>query len=116
MNNLDNFINSPLRNGWIVEPGLNYYVRKSIVFVGSIELANCSAKSKSKIFGYWRFLKKYEHRIPFIAEQVINPDLAKLYELRKWIKRDIGGIPQYASPLMAEIFQDNEYFKSCYIG
>jgi len=112
--NLRDFISSNLRSQWIDEPGLSYYVRKSIFFPGSIELANCGADPDSREFGYWRFLKRYAREIPFIAEQVINPDLASLYRRLRWRERDIGGIPQFASPLMVERFCDEPCFRRLY--
>jgi hypothetical protein len=104
------FIASDERNIYIKDSGLSYYVRKSLFFPGVIELANCSALPGSDGLSYWRFLKKYESTIPFIAEQVLNPDLADLYRKRKWLEKDIGGIPQFASPLMVKQNERNERF------
>lgn len=107
--NLADFIASPYRNEWIEEPGLAYYVRKSLMFPGLIELANCHAADDS--FGYWRFLKRYEAIVPFIAEQVLNKQLAKLYALRHWMVRFVGDTPQYMSPLAVDQYRDTERFK-----
>jgi hypothetical protein len=107
--NLLEFIDSNETNLYIEEPGLSYYVRKSFIYPGVIELANCSATA-DKGLGYWRFLKKYEATIPFIAEQVLNKDLANLYRRRGWAERSIGGIPQFASPLMTSLFFDHKYY------
>jgi hypothetical protein len=109
--NLQEFIDSNQRNLYIEDCGLSYYVRKSLFFDGLIELANCSAIPGSDGLSTWRFLKRYEASIPFIAEQVLNPDLAKLYERRKWYCWNIGGIPQYASPLAVERYGEQDRFK-----
>lgn len=108
--NLEQFMSSSYRAFWITEPGLSYFVRKSLFFSGVIELANCSAPPKSKVFGLWRFLRKYQDTIPFYMEQVINPNLERYVERCGWLRYDIGGIPQFASPLMQEMFRDNERF------
>ena len=109
--NLLEFIDSKERNLWIEEPGLTYYVRKSLMFPGVIELANCSARPETGSLGYWRFLKKYEKQIPFIAEQVLNDDLAALLRQRKWLEKRTYEIPQFASPLFVKMHGDSERFK-----
>lgn len=111
--NLEEFIASPYRNLWIEEPGLSYYVRKSIFFVGSIELASCHA-IPGEPFGFWRFLKRYENRIPFVAEQVLNDDIAAYLRRRGWRERYVGPIPQFASPLMCQRYGDTPGFQRLY--
>lgn len=112
---LEEFIASPYHNEWIIERGLTYYVRKSYPFPGSIELANCRVIEDGNTLGFWRFLKRYGDRIPFTAEQVINPDMAAFFRQRKWLEKTIGGIPQFASPLMVERFRANELFQKLWI-
>jgi hypothetical protein len=112
--NLAEFIASPHRNLWIVEPGLSYYVRKSLMFPGLIDLANCNAREDSREFGMWRFLKRYESAIPFQMEQVLNPALGQHVERRGWLRRDVGGVPQYASPLAVERYRETDYFRRLY--
>lgn len=109
--NLEQFIASGLRTHWIEEPGLRYYVRKSIFFPGVIELANCEAKRNSKALGLWRFIKKYENSIPFVVEQAINEDVAKFFRAKKWYEWQVGGIPQFASPLMVQLHGQSQRFR-----
>ncbi len=83
-------------------------------FKGLIELAACSSLPEGhgkEDFAYWKFLKKYENKIPFKAEQVLNPALAELYRRRKWTEYQVGGIPQFFSPLAMEMFHDHKYMK-----
>lgn len=118
--NLDQYIcdDKQPRNLYIEEPGLSYYVRKNWWFEGLIELSNCVAVEGAR-FGYWRFLKRYESRVPFRAEQVLNPDLAKLYRQRGWTEfRTVGQwdeTPQFVSPLAVERFGGDDRFKRLYL-
>lgn len=112
---LTDFIASPLRNAWIKEPGLAYYVRKSQFFPGAIELATCQASPKSKVFGLWRFLRRYSADIPFFMEQVLNEDLARYMRKLKWLEKDMGGTPQFASPLAVKTYTDHKWFKSLWL-
>ena len=112
--NLLEFIESDYRNLWIREPGLEYYVRKSIMFPGVVELANCAEIQDGTVAAFYRFLKRYANTIPFAAEQVINEDLAAYFRKLGWRERYIGPIPQYASPLMVERFSGNEWFEKLY--
>jgi hypothetical protein len=112
--NLEQFLTTNARSAWIKEPGLEYYVRRSVFFPGVIELANCNAPVGSKQFGFWRFLKKYAKTVPFIAEQVINEGMAKYLRSLGWAERDIGGIPQFASPLCVERWGHSDRFRLFY--
>lgn len=112
--NLDEFVASNAHNEWIKEPGLSYYVKKSVFFPGLILLSNCHVENDGVLFGYYRFLKRYEHRLPFFAEQVLNSALAMLYRRRHWREYDIGGIPQFLSPLAVETFETHERFARLY--
>lgn len=109
--NLAEFMASDLRNHHVEEPGLQYYVRKSWFFPGLIELATCVARPESGNHGYWRFLKKYESSVPFVAEQVINAGLVALLERRGWRKWNSWGTPQLASPLAELTFGDLEDYQ-----
>lgn len=107
---LEQFIASDRRQAWIVDSGLKYYVRKSYFFPELIELANCSAL-RPNAFAYWRFMRRYVKRVPFMAEQVINVPLARYYELTGWHGRtDCMAIPSYMSPLAVEQFKATEYY------
>ena len=112
--NLLEFIASDDRNLWIIEPGIEYYVRKSLFFEGAIELANCRAISDGTIAGFWKFMRRYQATIPFVAEQVLNDDLVKWFRKEGGRERDIGGIPQFASPLLVDRFRDTRYFTMLY--
>lgn len=113
--NLDGFTASHLRSHWVEEPGLAYYVRKSLFFPGVIELANCNTTDPDGAqFGFWRFMKKYAHRIPFIAENVINEQMVDYLTRRGWLMRDVGSIPQFASPLAVEQNRGNDLFDRLY--
>lgn len=107
---LRQFIDSPLSNAWISEPGLEYYVRKSVFIVGVIELASCHNSGEER-FGLYRFLKRYAGEIPFYMEQVLNERLAAYMRRLGWLERDVGGIPQFASPLMVERFKEDRRFQ-----
>ena len=106
--NLFEFIDSPLRNLWIDEPGIAYYVRKSIMFRGAIDLANCGQRPTGQ-FGFYRFIKRYGSTIPFFMEQVFNPDICQYMLRLGWTEIDRGGVPQFASPLFMEQFSDNRF-------
>jgi hypothetical protein len=106
---LREFLDSSLRNSHVREPGLEYYVRKSVLFPGAVELASVVAEPGAR-FGYWRFLKRYESEVPFFAEQVINPALAALYRRRGWLEWTRWGVPQHASPLAVERYGETEVF------
>lgn len=105
------FIASGKRNEWLKEPGIAYYVRRSIFFPGSIELATCQAAPKSKVPGFWNFLRRYEDAVPFTMEQVLNEDIAAFMRKRGWLEKLLGPTPQFASPLMVETYKDRERFK-----
>lgn len=109
--NLDEFLASDLSNYHVQEPGLEYYVRKSLFFPGLIELARCVAVPESGSLGYWRFLKKYEDRVPFVAQQVMNRDLAALLERRGWRKWMDWTLPQLANPLAEDRFGEDPRYK-----
>lgn len=114
--NLDEFIASPHRNMWIEEPGLAYYVCKWGPHPEIITLANCY--SLQHILGedappiflpYRRFMRKYQDRVPFRAEQVLNYNLARFYEISRWSGYTISGVPQYASPLAMRLYGHSQW-------
>lgn len=112
--NLREFQHSNLRNQWIEEPGLRYYVTKHLGVPGLIILANVYSEEyeygESNIFlPYWKFMKRYVNEIPFIAQQVLNLNLARYYERTGWKGYTMGYIPQYASPLALKLYKDNQY-------
>lgn len=109
---LDEFIESCFEDAWIDEPGLEYFVRKSIVYPGVIELANVM-QSRTPVFAaYFKFLKKYEDRIPFYAELVGNKGLVRLYEKRGWLRRPSLPSPDFASPLMIVLYEKTDKFQT----
>lgn len=100
---LQTFIASPIRNLWIVDTGLNYYVYKHLLYKGLIVLSNCNANGDEP-FAMWKFLKKYADKIPFKMEQVLNPSLAAYMRRLGWTEELIGGVPQFYSPLAMQKF------------
>lgn len=111
---LEKFIAGKARNAWIADSGLSYYVRKSLFFPGVIELANCQALLDSDGLSMWKFLRKYDMKIPFYMEQVLNPQLADLMRKLQWTERQVGEIPQFASPLMVRLHGESERFKQLF--
>ena len=112
--NLLEFIESPHRNLWIEEPGLEYYVVKWAPHPEIIILSNVYSKwykyeEDPTPGAYWRFIKRYASTIPFKAEQVLNLKLALFYERLGWKGYTISGIPQYASPLTMEKYGYSQY-------
>ncbi len=100
--NLQEFLESPLRNVHVLDCGLEYYVRKSILFPGVIELASVTHMGTEGV-GLWKFLRRYSAAVPFYMEQVLNPRLAAYMRRLGWLERDVGSTPQFASPLMARL-------------
>ena len=98
---LEAFLTSNLRNAWIHEKGLNYYVRKCMVRKGTITLVSCS--SRGTVPGaFWRFLRRHKGK-PFTMEQVINPEMAQYMRRLGWHEEDIEGVPQFISPEAEEV-------------
>lgn len=105
--NLDQFIASNLRNEWINEPGLHYYVRKNLLYPGAIDLANVEPSRDGSVGGFWRFLRRYSTRIPFRVENVLNPDLAAYLRRLGWRETfDLAEVPTFYSPLFDQTFPD----------
>lgn len=113
--NLQQFIDSPYINGWIAEPGLEYYVKKWAPFRNVIVLANVHSTYEAGLTdkptpgAYWRFIRRYAHRVPFIAEQVQNKDLAQFYERLKWPGFGMTGCAAYTSPLTMSLYGHSQY-------
>lgn len=114
--NLLEFIDSPMRNEWLDEPGISYYVRKSIMFKGAIELANCTAPEHSLALGFWNFIARYEDTIPFVVENVLNEQITEFFRRKKWQEKahEEYRISQFASPLMVKQFGDHPHFIRTY--
>jgi hypothetical protein len=109
---LDEFIANPRwpNSLYVIEPGLTYYVRTDIRRRGMIQLANCRSINDGTKFGFWRFMKKYADRVPFFAEQVINPDMANYFRRSGWREvRDLAEIPSFYSPLTDKLFPPEDY-------
>lgn len=103
--NLEDFIASPLRNAWIIEPGLSYYVRKNLLYRGAIDLANVGPTHDGVVGGFWRFHRRYDTLIPFRVENVLNPAMARYFRRRVWRETvDLLDIPTFYSPLFDERF------------
>lgn len=102
---LREFLDSPYRNLWINDSGLDYYVYKCLIRKGLIVLSNCNSDGTT-VGGMWRFLRKYSAEIPFQMQQVINPQLAQYMRRLEWHEQDVGGCPQFWSPLAYEMFKD----------
>lgn len=115
--NLEGFLASKLRNSYIDEPGLTYYVRRSVMFAGVVELANVVSDG-SRPAALHFFLRRYRH-IPFYMENVENPELARYMRRIGWIEvydpgaEDIG-LPCFISPLMHHLHKDTERYRRRY--
>lgn len=91
--NLEQFLASRFTNQWIVEDGLNLYVRKSI-YKGLIELANINAKKCGK-GAFTRFLDAHEH-MPLLVENVITDRFADYFRRRLWVEIPCPyGVPSF---------------------
>ena len=103
---LEAFLQTKQRDAWIKEPGLKYYVARWAVIPDVIILKNCMVVEEDGILlPYRRFIRKYAQNIPFVAEQVLNYNLARYYEILHWLgKRDLADIPSYASPLTLRLY------------
>ena len=82
---LKEFLNSPIRNVWIEEPGIGIYVRKSIRIGVDIDLANMEADEPGK-GALTLFLDKYEPHHVFCVEGVLNPRLVPYLVRRGYLQ------------------------------
>lgn len=75
------FRKSKARNAWIKEPGIEIYVRRSIIEDSDFDLANMQATKPGK-GALTKFLDRYEPRYRFYFENVYNERL-QAYLLRR---------------------------------
>lgn len=101
---LEEFIESPLRNQWINEKGITYYVRKCVIRQGVIILASCTS-DETHVGALWRFLRRHKDK-PFYMEQVINPELAEYMRRIGWFEENNGGVPQFVSPAAQKVLEE----------
>lgn len=96
-------------NFWVREPGFEYYVRKNLLYRGAIDLANIEAIRDGTVAGWWKFLRRWEKRLPLRAENILNPDMANYFRRRGWHEtRDLAGLPTFYSPLFVERFGERD--------
>ena len=80
------FIESKMRNAWIVEPGIEIYVRISLPSRGTdYDLATAVAASTGR-GALTRFLDTWEPRYSFYIENVLDPDRLGKFFLNRGYK------------------------------
>ncbi len=85
----EEFKNSKRGNAWIIEPGIEIYIRRSIRPGIDFELANLLAGDPGKGC-LTEFLNKYEKEHSFFVECIYNPRLFNYLERRGY--KDVSSV------------------------
>jgi len=94
---VEEFLESPFRNQWLKEPGIQVYVRKPLPGKPyDIELATLNAKHPGK-GACTRLLNRLEPKLSIYIENVLEPRFAAYFERRGYqrINNAYGGPPCY---------------------